>query len=155
MNEGKTNILCPCGSGKNYMSCCFGSRYIGLHRPSFSFEKYIGNTKLKAVPHIIWNGYRCRLIWDKVYLRPLEETFHEFLITLLFITLSKGWINKQRRLQIDKQHALIKWIDSYFEWRNRIRLTIIKLSIAIFGEHNQLEMSNAFLHSHMISFAYN
>jgi hypothetical protein len=52
---------------------------------------------------------RHRIIWNKVWFAPQEQTFHEFLDALIGQTLGHDWFEKQKLLPTEKQNAIVRW----------------------------------------------
>lgn len=77
---------------------------------------------LNIVPSIIWKGSRWRVIWNKLHYRPITETFHEFILYVLKLTLGEDWYKNQIALKQEERHVVIKWFESYIEWRRIIRI---------------------------------
>ena len=68
-----------------------------------------------------WSGYRWRAIWSKLYHRPLEETFHEFILNLLRWVLGESWRQIQAAAAPDQQHIVYQWFQSYSAWKKANR----------------------------------
>lgn len=64
---------------------------------------------LKMMPSFIHNGMRFRTVFNKLHFRPVNETFHEFLIATIKWTLGKAWWQHQQKLEIQNQHPVIQW----------------------------------------------
>jgi uncharacterized protein YchJ len=118
------NDLCYCGSGKKNKKCCLlkGGIYIPENLAIFdNFDQinYINKPEpfLNIVPSVIWNGSRHRAIWNKIYHRPIEETFHEFLHCILLWTFGKAWHAEQISLPHENRHIVGKWLFSLAEWQ--------------------------------------
>jgi hypothetical protein len=71
---------------------------------------------LNIIPSITHEGHRWRVIWSRVYPRPITETFHEFIFHILCLTLGEKWYNEQMLLMPQKRHIIIRWFESYEEW---------------------------------------
>lgn len=102
------------------------------------------------VQSLIWQGFRVRGIGNAIYRRPVKETFHEFLLYLLLLTLGEEWYKQQVLLKLEDRHVILKWFDSFKEWtksssteRNKVEggwkalptgevQTLISLAYAIF-----------------------
>lgn len=110
------NDPCPCGSGKKYKKCCLtlsgnsGQSKVALRtafvappRPS-PVEPY-----LDLVRSVIWDGHRCRAVFNTLHYRPLEETFHEFLISIVQRTFGETWWKQQIHMPEKDRHIVVKW----------------------------------------------
>jgi hypothetical protein len=58
-------------------------------------------------------GQRLRAIGNRVYIRPINETFHQFIINHLRDTFklkfAKDWGERQEHLSPEKQHPIYRW----------------------------------------------
>lgn len=110
------NDPCPCGSGKKYKKCCLSQSeslgrsilpqkpfFVEQPRPS-PLEPY-----LDLVPSVIWEGKRWRAVFDRLYSRPPEETFHEFLINVVKWTFGKSWWKQQIGMPEKDRNIVVKW----------------------------------------------
>ncbi|MEQ6390300.1 SEC-C domain-containing protein [Bacillaceae bacterium S4-13-58] len=117
MGKGaRRNTLCYCGSGKKYKNCCMdrGIAYIpeGLLKPEPMVEPH-----LNFVKSVSYNGHRMRVIWNTIYPRPINETFHEFLILIVYkLTYGKEFHDYQLSLSEDDRHITFKWWESFCDW---------------------------------------
>lgn len=68
-------------------------------------SKYPGPRSWKAS----LGQYTVRFIWNRVYARPKEETFYQFIHAMLMITLGKNWCERQSRLPKEDQHIIVHW----------------------------------------------
>ncbi len=110
------NDPCPCGSGKKYKKCCllqFESLGHTILAPQPFFVRPPGPSPaepyLDLVQSVIWKGKRWRAIFNKLYYRPQEETFHEFLINVIKWTFGETWWKQQIGMQEKDRHIVIKW----------------------------------------------
>lgn len=53
--------------------------------------------------------YTLRFIWNRMYARPQQETFHEFIVNILMQTLGKRWWDAQMQKKSEEQHAIMRW----------------------------------------------
>lgn len=53
--------------------------------------------------------YTVRFIWNRVYARPTEETFHQFILYILTMTLGRNWCERQSKLPMEDQHVIMHW----------------------------------------------
>jgi hypothetical protein len=77
--------------------------FIGTPQPS-PVEPY-----LDLVPSVIWDGHRWRAVFNRLYYRPPEETFHEFLISVVQWTFGETWWKRQIRTPEKDRHVIVKW----------------------------------------------
>ena len=77
---------------------------------------------LHLVPSLVWDERRWRTIWNTMHYRPLQETFHEFIIyRVLLPTFGEDWRKEQMALPETDRHIMIRWVQSYSEWKKRNR----------------------------------
>ena len=104
------NDPCPCGSGKKYKKCCLSEEGAVLHMAKEMIAKQQAE-KAKLAKIGIFINYVKPVIYtnpktgkeSKVWAignrlfhsRRAEETFHEFIIENLRITLGKDWWDKE------------------------------------------------------------
>lgn len=116
MKTGR-NEKCCCGSGKKYKYCCLNRKEAYI--PVNSAHKFIGKKpiekNLHIVPSIVAKGYRLRAIWNRIYKRPLKETFHEFIMSMLLGIYGEEWRKQQMELDEKDRHIIMKWVFSDFE----------------------------------------
>ncbi len=117
------NAPCPCGSGNKYKKCCLG----GPSRSAAKLQRQLSPPRrverhLNIVPSVEFQERRVRAIRNKIIARPLEETFHEFLILLLKARFGEGWRQNQMAVPPEKRHVLIQWVDAWREWRTTMRV---------------------------------
>jgi len=116
------NAPCPCGSGLKFKKCCgnrepppIPSSDLQVLRQDPRFGPVLDEINLKRnpqgrpVPSIEHKGHRYRAVGNRVYPRPLKETFHEFLINLLKSTLGRKWHEEQLNLPPEERHQIFKW----------------------------------------------
>lgn len=137
MGEGtKGNLPCPCGSGKKYKECCF----LKSSRPPITkppevpeevinhFRKQIAKKKaledmgiyINFVKPVIFKGRKVWAIGSRVYYnRPPHETFHQFIIDILRLTLGKEWWNNELRLPEEQRHFIVKCFLKFYEWQKK------------------------------------
>lgn len=112
------NDPCPCESGKKYKRCCARNTWEDF---GTSREKLASNSVqrmepyLNVVPSLIFKGKRVRAIWSKLYFRPPEETYHEFLLLILGWTFGETWRQGESRKFLP--HIVYKWNESYKKFR--------------------------------------
>lgn len=113
MKIGRNN-KCYCGSGKKFKHCCLNRE--GVYIPESMAHEFFKNEpiekNLHIVPSIEAEGHRYRVIWDKIYQRPLKETFHEFILGLLLELFGEEWQQEQMALEEKDRHVLLKWVSS-------------------------------------------
>lgn len=137
----KRNDPCPCGSGKKYKKCCYMTLPIPvlkpvvtkiestpelekireeLERENAERRKFLDllGIYIDFVKPIIFKGRKCWALGNRVYYeRPLSETFHEFIIFILYQTLGVQFRDKQKVLSESQQHFIYRCANKYDEWR--------------------------------------
>jgi hypothetical protein len=100
-------------------------RLSGLPSGSPEEELYVHHVR-----SVVWNGKRVRAIWNHVHLRPLSETFHEFLVNVVMWTLGEQWWKHQRAMAEPSRHAVMAWQDAFAEATRRPPQQVVT------GEHS-------------------
>jgi hypothetical protein len=59
------------------------------------------------------------VVFDKLYLRPQNETFHEFLENVVIWTLGEEWFKHQIGMEPDKRHQVVQWKYAFHELKKR------------------------------------
>lgn len=112
------NDPCPCGSGKKYKRCCALKTWedFGPSRESLAPDSIQRmEPHINVVPSLVFKGKRARVIWSKLYFRPPEETFHEFMILILGWTFGENW--RKEELEKSLPHVVYKWHEAYKKFR--------------------------------------
>jgi hypothetical protein len=124
MKPGR-NEPCHCGSGKKYKKCHLDPDHEAALALKTALPQFVEQQRQQArveeklrreysvyiniVPPIQWDGGKVWAIGTRVYMhRPVQETFHEFLISLLRETFSEEWRQAQVALPKEDQHFLLR-----------------------------------------------
>jgi SEC-C motif-containing protein len=114
------NDPCPCGSGIKYKKCCLITAALVDPTPPNNEELngvipsvVVRGTRRLTLSSYVWKNHRWRVIWNGMHYRPLTETFHDFLLLLLRWTYGKEWLDHQRTLPLEQQHAVFRWLGSF------------------------------------------
>jgi predicted RNase H-like HicB family nuclease/predicted RNA binding protein YcfA (HicA-like mRNA interferase family) len=67
--------------------------------------------------HTLWKGHRMRAVGSRLYFRPEQETFHEFLIWMLSLMLHPRWLRQEMEREQAQQHQIARWCRAYEQWR--------------------------------------
>jgi len=59
--------------------------------------------------------YTLRFIWNRMYARPQQETFHEFIVSILMQALGKKWWDAQVQMEIEEQHTVMRWYSALWD----------------------------------------
>src|SRR3989344_5525359 len=124
------NDPCPCGSGKKYKKCHYGYYNKsgqampppGLlevaeklkNLPLEPFEKGGFLTGRPFIDHV-FKEQRFRAVGNRVYKRPLNETFHEFLLDTLAESLGRKWLHDEFQKPLGDSHTLAIWYKEVVE----------------------------------------
>ena len=76
-------------------------------------------------PSFVSQGKRMRFVGDKLFQRPSEETFHEFILTLLRSVVGPHWFQKQKGLPIERQHQIYRWFEVTSVFLNLHRFKLV------------------------------
>ena len=104
---------CPCGlHGKSYGDCCRIKAYMLLGTRCCE-ERLRGWCRVlyrKFSPAWSKDDTRFRIVWNKLWHYPQDETFHQFLDALGRRRLSaREWFEEQFLLPLKNQNAIVKW----------------------------------------------
>lgn len=124
----RRNNPCPCGSGRKYKRCCLSKERSQtstsvtsqrlLPRPSpAEFETVAVQNSDRPIIEAKFKGYRFRAVLNRLHVRPLAETFHEFLWKLLKWTLEKEWYFAQLGKPEAERHQAVQWFGDLYEWQ--------------------------------------
>lgn len=118
------NDPCYCGATredgkpKKYKKCCLEKdeqafkelQQVIYNMPTEPFER---DGSLTGRPFIdtVFKGQRMRAVGGQVFGRPLDETFHLFLLRRFAETLGKDWRDQQLREKVEHQHPLFIWCE--------------------------------------------
>ena len=126
------NDPCPCGSGLKYKRCCLLKNKIKI--PSVSEKFLVGEDRsqvidFKPLGHSIpgrpiiqaeFKGQRVRAVWNRLYFRPITETFHEFILNVLKWTLGRRWYMNEVGKPAEERHQIVKWFFSYGDFSKKM-----------------------------------
>lgn len=56
-----------------------------------------------------FHGQKLRAVRNKMYARPKEETFQDFLINHLLWFLGEEWFNSEMRKPLEQRHIILRW----------------------------------------------
>lgn len=132
------NEPCPCGSGKKYKKCCLGKTIPKIKQlaPNEVPQEAIQALQDKMnkarqeelqlqkigiyinyVRPILFKGKKVWALGKNVYFdRPPNQTFHEFIIDNLRLTIGWDWWMEQLQLPFEKRHFIMQCFQKYSEW---------------------------------------
>ena len=124
-NGRKRNGPCFCGSGKKIKNCCIDKKdYIPISAVQLPVNP---EPFLNFIPSTEYQNQRVRAIWNTLHFRPLNETFHEFLILIAYkLTYSKDFYDQQVSLPPEKRHVTFKWWMAYCDFYAKYTSQFIK-----------------------------
>jgi hypothetical protein len=126
------NKPCPCGSGKKYKKCCLNKdngpkafrvskaqaeKLVKPLQMKEAEQKILANMgiHINYVKPIIFKGKKVWAIGNRVYhSRPPHQTFHEFIIEVLQLTLGRGWWEYQKSLAPEERHFIMRCFLKYY-----------------------------------------
>lgn len=128
------NDPCFCGSGRKYKKCHLNipvnptleqlppevmeqfNLIMNKARPEAETLKKLG-IYINYVKPIDFKGGKVWALGSTVYYnRPLNETFHEFIIDMLRLNLGQEWWEEQLKLPEDKRHFIMRCFSKYRNW---------------------------------------
>jgi hypothetical protein len=103
--------LCPCGSGAKYGRCCLrrGPDAYGNRIQHQTVPVLLEGARTEILSSFIGGDKRFRIIWNRLYWFPQEQTFHEFLDYLIMHTLGRAWFKAQREKPSLGCHVVCRW----------------------------------------------
>lgn len=133
------NEKCPCGSGKKYKKCHLLLGYIPqvtkiestpeieAMREQVEREHEDRRKKLEPlgifvdfVKPVEFQGGKVWALGSRIYpKRPLNQTFHEFIISILYQTIGEEWRKEQSQLPESERHFIYRCSVKYGEWRRK------------------------------------
>lgn len=135
MNIGR-NDPCPCGSGLKYKKCCLFRTNPNMDE-LFLIKQKMDSDSLKRrsvlESHGIYidfptptrfKGYSVWALGSRIYPRErFDQTFHEFILSVLAQELGTDWITEQEKLPLEKRHFILQCHYHYIEWRKKNETT--------------------------------
>jgi len=131
------NKPCPCGSGRKYKKCCLDKdskpksfniykvrpdslpKPLQVHGKEQEILVNMG-IHINYVKPVIFQGKKVWAIGNRIYhSRPPNQTFHEFIIEVLQLTLGREWWDNQRNLAPEERHFIMKCFLKFYEWQRR------------------------------------
>lgn len=134
------NDKCPCGSGRKYKKCHLSQHeslpsliipdafnkelpreaitHLNYQRLKHEAEKEMLAKYGFHLSHIEqeFQGKRYRAVFSRLVARPMNETFHEFIVDLLKQQTGVEWGNEQLQLPREKRHFIIFCYEEFMKW---------------------------------------
>lgn len=115
--------LCPCKSGLKFGDCHGLSPEPFVNRleesktdskiqPAWDAMVMAGIPFNGVHPSVIVDGKRIRFVGNKAFVRPPDQTFHEFLFSLLRGLIGNEWLERQSHLPMGSQHQISRLFQS-------------------------------------------
>ncbi len=80
------------------------------------------DSNLQFVPSVLQGNYRIRAVYNEVYQRPIEETFHQFLVEYVKYIFGEDWLSKQKGMERDRRNKVANWCEDILEFMHRNQL---------------------------------
>lgn len=111
------NDRCPCGSEKKFKKCHLiqqealreAMRHF-VEIPPEPFEKGGFLTGRGFIDHV-FKGKRYRAVGNELHVRPVNETFHLFLLQRFVEIIGTDWLDNQVSFPPDQQHPMFLWFE--------------------------------------------
>lgn len=124
MTKPGRNDPCPCGSGKKYKKCCMNKEIPPIPEEVMEYFRNIPKEPFERGGFItgrpfigtVFQNNRMRAVGNVIYKRPIDETFHQFLLRIFSELLTKDWFNKQ--IEKGRSHPISQW---YLETEENIK----------------------------------
>lgn len=103
---------CPCGLfGKTYGECCKdkGMKALGNAMLSGTSPVIVPGARTEILSSMVIGDTRFRIVWNELWHSPQEQTFHQFLDSLVLKTLGQNWFEQQKMLPVKNQNAIVRW----------------------------------------------
>ncbi|MGB7589611.1 MAG: hypothetical protein WBO19_00040 [Terriglobia bacterium] len=103
---------CPCGLfGKTYGECCKdkGMKALGNAMLSGTSPVIVPGARTEILSSMVMGDTRFRILWNELWHSPQEQTFHQFLDSLVLKTLGQNWFEQQKLLPVKNQNAIVRW----------------------------------------------
>lgn len=107
-----SNKPCPCGlHGLKYGECCEhkGADALGNAMLRGTMPRLLEGTRTETLSSMVMGDTRHRIVWNKVWYSPQEQTFHNFLDGLVVATFGLDWFEQQSQLAAEQQHVVERW----------------------------------------------
>jgi hypothetical protein len=72
-------------------------------------------TQTETLSSLVMGDRRHRIVWNKLWDAPQEQTFHNFLDALVVATFGHDWFEQQSQLAPDRQHVVAQWRSALLE----------------------------------------
>ena len=113
---------CPCGlHGRPYGDCCKdkGVHALGNEMLRGTAPRMVPGALSQIQSSMVTDDTRFRIVWNKLWHSPQDQTFHQFLDGLVVKTLTREWFEQQLLLPVKNQNAIVKWRAAMLELLRR------------------------------------
>jgi len=103
---------CPCGlHGQTYGLCCKdkGVHALGNVMLRGTAPITVPGARTTILSSMVMGDTRFRIVWNAVWHYPQEQTFHQFLDSIVVKTLGQDWFEQQLLLPNKNQNAIVRW----------------------------------------------
>lgn len=127
------NALCACGSGKKSKKCCRNVPIVDNGGVPEEVIKYFQEKEMERelmrnkgiyinyVKPCEFKGDKVWALGNRIYTsRPVQETFHDFIIYILSELMGREWGLVEKEKKEDNQHFLMKCFSQHLVLRNRV-----------------------------------
>lgn len=121
-NRVGPNDPCSCGSAKKFNECCeITADRVAEYAHVVDLRRLGQALKATGRPQIstVYNGKRIRAVGSRLYARPLEETFHEFILTLLAPIFGGKWYDAEFKKPLAERHIAAQWYYHHRLWQKK------------------------------------
>src|SRR5713226_7307804 len=120
MRKVGRNDPCPCGSGRKYKKC-----HLPLDEFRSAFPKSPQAMARTGAVHgrpkidTLHQGKRVRAVGHKLYSQKPTQTFHEFIIEVLQLTLGEEWYMGEVAKAPADRHEIMQWFFAHGDFTKR------------------------------------
>lgn len=113
------NEKCPCRSGKKYKHCCINKKFPLIPKEGLA-KLFGGLTEPFGEPGVLTGrpfietkaqGKRARAVGSTVYMRPIDETFQQFILLILVDMIGKDFLQEEAKKPENEKHSIRLWYD--------------------------------------------
>lgn len=113
---------CPCGlHGKSYGDCCKdkGIHALGNEMLRGTTPRMVPGSLSQIQSSMVKDDTRFRIVWNELWHSPQDQTFHQFLDSLVVKTLTREWFERQLLLPVKNQNVIVRWRAAMLELLRR------------------------------------
>jgi hypothetical protein len=121
------NNPCPCGSELKFKKFC-ANKVVSLNSELAQVITHVSRTSIslfspnfELISSFEWHGHRHRFVFNRIYYRPLNDTFHDFLFYVIMQTYGSKWCGRQSGMSIEGKHVVSQWFEAADRFRSEYR----------------------------------